>query len=59
MKIKWMRPSGREIETNDEEATIEYCESMGWERMNDQPNEPEPSPESAPSDSTEPEESQR
>lgn len=30
--IKWIKPNGNEIETNDEKATIEYCESLGWER---------------------------
>jgi hypothetical protein len=30
--MKWIRPSGTEIETNDRDVTIEYCESLGWER---------------------------
>ena len=29
--MKWIRPSGTEIETNDEEATVKHCKSMGWE----------------------------
>ena len=29
--ITWTRPSGAEIETNDLEATVLYCESLGWE----------------------------
>jgi len=29
-KIKWTRPSGTEIETNDDKATIDYCISLGW-----------------------------
>lgn len=29
--MKWKRPSGSEIETNDEPATIEHCKSLGWE----------------------------
>ena len=28
--MKWLRPSGTEIETNDSEETIEYCKSLGW-----------------------------
>jgi len=31
--MKWIRPSGSEIETNDEKATIEHCEKQGWERV--------------------------
>jgi len=30
--IKWTKPSGVEIQTNDREETIEYCESLGWKR---------------------------
>lgn len=30
MVIKWIRPSGTEIETNDREETIDYCVSLGW-----------------------------
>lgn len=30
--IKWIKPSGVEIETNDLEATVAYCESLGWKR---------------------------
>ena len=30
--ISWIKPSGLEIVTNDEKATVEYCESLGWER---------------------------
>jgi len=26
----WKRPSGSEIETNDEPATIEHCKAQGW-----------------------------
>lgn len=29
--MKWKKPNGNEIETNDEEVTIEYCKSLGWE----------------------------
>ena len=28
--MKWIRPSGSEIETNDRKETIEYCKSLGW-----------------------------
>jgi len=29
-KIKWIRPSGSEIETNDLEATVDHCVRLGW-----------------------------
>ncbi len=32
MKIKWTKPSGLKIETNDKAETIEYCESLNWKR---------------------------
>lgn len=28
--MKWIKPNGNEIETNDEKATIEYCKSLDW-----------------------------
>lgn len=31
--MKWMRPSGNPIETNDRKETIEHCEKLGWEMM--------------------------
>jgi len=34
----WIKPNGNEIETNDETATIEYCESLGWERKKGRPS---------------------
>lgn len=30
--IKWIRPSGSEIETNELKETIAACEKMGWKR---------------------------
>ena len=30
--MKWTKPSGLKIETNDEPATIAYCESLGWKK---------------------------
>ena len=36
--MKWKRPSGREIETNDEPATVKHCQDMGWERMDKEPD---------------------
>lgn len=30
--IKWLKPSGIEIETNEEEHTIKAAESHGWKR---------------------------
>ena len=32
-KIIWKRPSGSPLETNDEKATIEYLESLGFEQI--------------------------
>lgn len=32
MSIKWIKPNGNEIETNDLPATVDYCESLGWKR---------------------------
>lgn len=29
--IKWIRPSGTTIETNESKETIDYCVSLGWE----------------------------
>lgn len=28
--MKWIKPSGLEIETNDDKATIDHCRSLGW-----------------------------
>jgi hypothetical protein len=28
--MKWIKPSGLKITTNDLEETIEYCKSLGW-----------------------------
>ena len=30
--IKWIKPNGNEIETNDLPKTIAHCESIGWKR---------------------------
>lgn len=30
--MKWIKQNDQEIETNDEKATIEHCESIGWKR---------------------------
>ena len=32
MTIKWIRPSGASIETNDADGTIAYAEAQGWKR---------------------------
>ena len=34
-KILWKKPNGNELETNDMKDTVEYCESLGWERVGD------------------------
>ena len=33
MPIKWIRPSGTEIETSDSKATIEAAARLGWKRV--------------------------
>lgn len=30
--MKWIKPNGNTIEANDNKATIEYAESLGWKR---------------------------
>ena len=37
MSIKWTRPSGLEIETNDRPETIETAEKLGWQRVVEKP----------------------
>lgn len=32
--IKWTKPSGLKIETNDMDTTVEYCKSLGWKQEN-------------------------
>lgn len=34
-KIKWLKPSGLNIETNDKKETVAYCESLKWERADE------------------------
>lgn len=31
--VNWRKPSGFIIETNDMPETVEYCASLGWERL--------------------------
>lgn len=35
--MKWLKPSGKEIETNDFDETIKFCKSLGWEIVEDKP----------------------
>lgn len=30
--IRWTRPSGSTLDTNDAPGTVEYCEAQGWKR---------------------------
>ena len=32
---KWIKPNGKEIEINDNKATVEYAESLGWKRADE------------------------
>jgi hypothetical protein len=36
INMKWTKPSGIEIETNEDQVTIDYCESLGWEAEDDE-----------------------
>ena len=42
MTIHWIKPSGVEIETNDSDETIAYCESLGWKPMTTRQADPAP-----------------
>jgi hypothetical protein len=42
MMIKWVKPSGVELETNDLKKTVAYCESLGWKRKGAKPAEEKP-----------------
>ena len=33
--IDWIKPSGLEIKTNEDKATVAHCEKLGWERVED------------------------
>lgn len=48
--IKWIRPSGTEIETNERAETIEYCVSLGWEREGEKEVKVEPESDQEPDD---------
>ena len=37
--MKWLRPSGSEIETNNSEESIKQGLAMGWERLEEIPEE--------------------
>ncbi len=41
--IKWTKPSGQEVETNDLPETVAYCEALGWERKR-KPGRPRKTP---------------
>jgi len=28
--MKWTKPNGTSVETNDAPETVEYCKSLGW-----------------------------
>lgn len=33
--MKWTKPSGVEVETNDMPETIKYCRSLGWQEVSE------------------------
>jgi hypothetical protein len=35
--MKWVKPNGTEIETNDSDATREYARSLGWKPKRGRP----------------------
>lgn len=39
--MKWIKPSGLEIETNDSKETIDHCKSIGW-KLYGEPVEKDP-----------------
>ena len=41
-KIKWKKPDGTELETNDAKGTVEYAENAGWKRAGDKQVEDKP-----------------
>ena len=41
--MKWIRPSGVELETNDRDVTIKYLESLGFKRMSEDGETPKES----------------
>ena len=34
--MKWKKPNGTRIETNDMKETLEYCRSLGWEEVDEE-----------------------
>ncbi len=45
--MRWIKPSGLKITTNDMDKTIEYCESLGW--VDEKKSQEKPKRKSAPS----------
>lgn len=43
MTIKWKRPSGTILETNERDVTVAYCEKLGFTRINEDGGEPKES----------------
>lgn len=43
--IKWVKPSGLKIETNDMDETVEYCKSLGWKKANGRKPKEDKTPE--------------
>ena len=41
MKTKWKKKNGNYFETNDDQTTIDYCESLGMTRMDSPTDGPE------------------
>ena len=35
--IKWVKPSGAKVETNELEANVKAAESLGWKRADEAP----------------------
>ena len=41
--MKWMRPSGAELETNDRDVTVKYLESLGFKKIDEDGETPKES----------------
>lgn len=49
MNIKWKKPSGVELESNDSPETIKACEALGWEQIGQEaPQDDPPGPDETP-----------
>jgi hypothetical protein len=50
LMITWNRPSGLQITTNEEKATVEHCKKLGWKKAKAKAKATSPSDDLKPSD---------